>query len=336
MTDQKKTHTQSQNSKTVVDSRQSQSTLHRVLSIKKPLYICTLVALFLLSLGAGVFLYLQDKNDSKYVFTIEDKSYTKDEVTKLTEYPVKVEQKTQNVAAEELYEALRLVKAGTNNGIDMTDTSIKPQLQQIYEEGEVSESDQKKYEDWFRIKAQSFVVTEAMSSAEIEGYLYDFYFGQHVQYGPRYKPEGLGDAKLIAQDKQYAKERANHYRSSLESGVISPEQALQEIKQDPKLGNDSSSSSNHSVYFASTPGEQNWQQQIYSKDIADFILNQKTLNKPSAVQTGKALASPDSTQAEDMNFYFIYLKKTSHSKVDPVKLSKALAALKSEYKGFKK
>lgn len=291
------------------------------------------VFLFLAAVCALVLIFYRG-NENSYVFVIDGKKYSKAEVKEQTKYPVEIEKKNQSSAAADLYELLYTIKAAESLNMDLSDKAISSQKQQILKDQGVEKANQEKYNDWFVLLAKYRTTMQATASDEVEGYMYDFYFGHHIEHGPKYRPDNLGNEQLISQDKKYAKERAEYYRSALDKGELTPEAALKEVQQDTKLNQGGSLVSNKTRQFKSVDGS-SWKEQLFNtEDRISVIERLKVVNHPSDIEVSKALASPDAKEKEDMSYYFVYLTVASSSKVASGDLSKALKEIKASYKGY--
>lgn len=292
------------------------------------------VILLSLAIFSAFVLVFYRSNDSNYVFIIDGKRYSKAEVEKLTEYPVGVEKKNQSSASEDLYELLYTLKAAEDLNINFSTQKVNPVKQQIIKDLGVDKTTQDKYSEWFTLLAKYKVVMQGASDVEVEGYMYDFYFGHHIEHGPNYRPDNLGDRRLIGQDKKYAKDRAEYYKNALTNKTITPEVALKEVQQDPKLNQGGGLESSKTRQFKSAEGS-GWKEQLFNdEDRINIIERIEEANKPSDIVTGKVLASPSAKNKEDMSYYFVYLTTASNAEVKSGDLSKALKDVKASYKGY--
>ncbi len=299
---------------------------------KKASVLWVILALGLAGVGVLIYILLFQKHNS-VVFVIDGREYHQSEVKSLTKYRVETEDSSLDEAATSLYEALKTIEAAKKVKLDISDEQVQAQKTQLYQNRNVSDQDRKQYDKWFTILARQSAIHAMFADRDTEGYIFDFYFGQHIQYGSGYKPDGQGKASLIAKDQQYAKERAEYYHAQLSSGAMSPDAVLQEVLADPKLGNDNNSTSNHSMHFK-TSEEDVWQSQIYSSDTISFIQKQTTIDTPSKIQTIKGKVSPNTVEEVDIKYYFVYMKSLVNVPITSDEFSQALDSLHAEYKGY--
>ncbi len=274
------------------------------------------------------------KSGNPVIFSIDGKKYHESEVNELVKYPVEARGTNKNESAKLLFELLKKIYVAEQLGIKPSDEEIATYQKEIPDNAQDSAHNK---ESWLNLIAKAAVVDDYIgitTAPGYKGYAFDFYFGQHLQYGPAYRPDGLNDPKLVEQDKNYAKEKADFYHQQLKDNKIKPDEVLKQILSDPRLGNSIKSTSNHSTRFGEKTNV-NWHTQIFYKPITSFITSHKQQSLLD-VQTGKALVGTDAkAESVDMYYYFVLLEDVPKSQpVAKEEFDKQTQNLKAEYKGY--
>jgi hypothetical protein len=255
--------------------------------IKKLKIFLPLIIIASILLG-GVFLLTKSNLTKAYVFSVDGKSYTKEEVNEITEFPTRTQSVSREDAAREAFEALKKIAAAKQMGIELDQKSINNQKNIFLQEVDLEAGPDGKlgnqYDTWFDIFTKVSLIDKILNSNTplgYKGYSFYFYFGQHIQYGPDYKPPGLNDPKLIKSDKDYAKNKAQEYNKKIINGQITPQELLKTLNKDKRFG----PFGHKSLKFGNNP-EVVWYEQGLDEPIIKTILNQKKTGA-SERQTGR-------------------------------------------------
>lgn len=208
---------------------------------------------------------------SKVAFTIDGQDYTKDQVNSLIQYPTS-KGLSRDDAAKRAFDMYKHRKAADKVGIVVSDQQLADSRKKNFPG--LSGSLDANAEAWVNLVSYDNVLTELSATSPIysnaSGYIYMFWFNRHITYNSDKPVDGVGDSKLIAADRQYASDRANYYRQQLIDQKMTPDQALQAIKADERLGYTPGMADNQSLRFT----------EISSSDQYDSVLR----NIPSEVQ----------------------------------------------------
>lgn len=317
------------------------ATLTNFVKTKKPQALIIFVLLVVLVAGSFFVLkygigqnnpFSRNKN---IIFVIDGKNYTKADIEKLISYPVS-RHTPKNVAAKEAFDALKAAKAAQNLGYTPSNSEVKAQKDLIYSALKISATQQSQYNDWFTLMATQSAINvfvNAPTPLGYAGYSYVFFFGQHLQSAPDYKPSGLNDPKLVAQDQAYAKQKADYYHQQLQDNTMTPAEALSKSIVDMQSRGHGVSNPNFSAGFT---GEQSLNTAVYMSDIISYITGQGKTGL-SDVKTGKALTAPTKSHGKsiDMYYYFVDLTAVPASKaISPAQFNQALGKLTAQYRGF--
>jgi len=308
----------------------------RIKSGNTPKLILAIVVIGLVG-GGAYYAYNRVNQSRKAVFSIDGKNYSAAEVQNLTEYPVSVGE-TDDQAARDAFNALKEVKAAGKLGYRPSSTDINTQKQGIVANLKVPKAVAKAHDDWFTLSATVAAIDDSVNAttpAGYSGYSYIFFFGQHLQAIPDYPISGFNDPKLIAQDKAYAKERADHYHDQLTKGSIEPADALTTSITDMRSRGKGPNNSTYSVRFASGQGA-SWSNSVYLQPVIQYITTLHSTGV-SPVQIGKA---PDKSgpNAKQVDMYYYFVDLDSAPKGQPITsqaLKKELSSLPAKYRGIK-
>lgn len=302
---------------------------------RRPLF---LIVILVIIATASYFIYTSIKNMG-VVFSIDGRNYTRSQVDQLTQYPVKVAHMSKDTAAKNTFEALKEVRVAEKLGYVPPQNQINDQKNTIYKNLQLTPDKASKYQDWFNLIAEKNAIdanADSDTTPGYAGYSYVFYYGQHIQSIPDYPVSGLNDPKLIAQDRQFARSKADYYHKLLQQNRISPKDALSQAAADMQTRGHNVANTNYNVAFSSDPG-QNWANAVLLPSIVNYISAQ-TKTGLSDIQTGQALNAPSASNGKkvDMYYYFVYLTAApNHRSVSSRQFEQALASLPASYRGYK-
>ena len=265
--------------------------------------ILVFVGIYFLSKGGSF-----TKDRGRVVFTIENENFYENELRDIVRYPVEKSGISEEGAFLSAFEAYKVIVVAKRAGITPAQQEVESLLTSYpSEEVRNDPAYEEKYKPWFRLLSERDAVYNYIDADTITGYTgyaFVFYFGQHIEYGDDYKPEGLNDPALIAQDRAYAKEKADYYYSQVKEGKISPEKADSEIKADTKL--------NNIVKVKNPFGKQegsSWEDDVFYLSVKNYVSNAKNTGL-SELFVGQGYPGPtispnDSTV--DLYYYFVIL-----------------------------
>lgn len=280
---------------------------------KRQLVAFLIVVVVLIGGGIGFLAYRHYQKPLR----IGDQEFSRKDINDYLSYPVNKLQQDRQVALDTLIDNLKIKVAATKLKVQPTD-------QQVYEQyikNKVSAVQAK--EKWVQlenyVRAEQKMENDSDSTA-YAGYLFVFYYG-NKKLPDAYNQElpGFGDNNQILQDKSYAKNQADKYVKLLAGKKLTPQQALDQIKADPKLGVVYKANNNFSLRFKGETSNP-WQQQVsLSSDIISSIKSQKASGLMPIIQTGKLPMVIDPRSDKDYTdafYYFVYLDTAKPSLKD--------------------
>lgn len=172
--------------------------------------------------------------------------------------------------------------------------------------------------DWQKTHSYPAALDSEVKEMEIGGYdisLFLLNFSRLQLYpnglNVNNKPEGWRDAQAIAQDRAYAESKAKSYREKLSNKQITAEQAIDEIRKDPRLS--SGASSNKSVIaVVDETGSVQGAGQSMKLDRDNWMADVKklTAGQYTEIKVGKInLFDLPNNPNVDGYFYFVGLNK---------------------------
>ena len=186
------------------------------------------------------------------------------------------------------------------------------------------------YKSWSSLKSRYNATVDFLNFNSLDnnsnGYSFVFWFGDHMQEGLGGDKSGIDNAQA-ALDKAYAIDQANHYYSAIESGSITPDDAIKAINADPRLA-----LGYPSVHFTSGTNL-NWKSQVGYADIVNTISNQKT-NGLSKILDGYTNTAFAKSSSSTKNTYTYFIDLTSVNSYNS-KYYSALNNLNISYVGVK-
>lgn len=276
------------------------------------------------------------KKEDKVVFVIDGKEYKKSEVDKLI-WSETMTGANADQAAKQAFELLKRQKAAEMTGFKVSATEVKDVIKVYFKSKDNNRT--AVISDWQNLLATDIALTNKLSSQyakntiAADGYLFIFYFGQHIEPDYEYQVPGLGDKALIAQDRTYAQTKAADYYERLRTGSITPDKALSEIKADPRLGYDKPDTNLSSKFNLSDPKQAS---NPLPADVKEFIKQTATkgLNPVHIGKTGAALGIPKPEDFKETYFYILLLNSVDKNKPDKAKFEETLKNISAEYKGY--
>ncbi len=315
--------------------------LRMVMKNKKMPFIAGGVFLLILVL---IFLVMQFAKDnstetnsrsSAVVFVIDGKEYYKDEILKIAQYPMERISQSEESTVQEIFQLQKKIVNAEKLGVNPSEADINDEMSQVLTDDiKKSEGYKDEYRAWFDLVARANAVDRYVNqqyAPGYEGYALVFYFGQRIDYGDDYKPEGLNDPALIAQDKAYAKDKAEYYHAQVKDGKMSAAEVSDVIKADPKLANQFYTVEN--PFKSSQEGD--WTQKIGYSDVVDAVVSQETTGVSELKIGGGYVGGnfADETQKKEMFYYFTALEKVPSTKVvSQADFDTSLVSLNSEFK----
>lgn len=283
---------------------------------KTKIFIYLLAIISLVFVIAKVYIY----QTSKYI-TVGNTTYSKQQYNDYKDYLL-LQQISDKDVDKQIVQRLKIIEFAKKNNIDITSQETKKKADELKKT--LSNVTKKEYGDAYKFEAQYVQLSSSIYNPKYQGYYYEFYFGQHIAYSDKNKPEGLNDPRLIEQDRSYAKQRAEYYKSAIKNGSIEPDQALSEILNDPKLGNNKIIN-NYSTKIIDTPDA------LYNESARDLIYSNqwKGLSeiKVSATQIEPGLNKPK----KDMYFYFVYLTEAPSTRLNTKQTNQQISSIKVIY-----
>ncbi len=298
----------------VSESVSSPTLLNRLTRRKVVLtFVCLVaVAVFL----TGVFVYSRAKISQPpkdVVFSINGRDYNHQQVKDLTEFAVKIDQKSYQAAVKDEYSLLKYKSAAEAIGIKYS----TQQLQDYRKQQGLIVYKKKNYEDYlnlvaFKNQTQQRLQDETGNNRDghFSGYSFTFHFDETLTNAPAYKSPHYGDKAMLERDKKYAQDRAKYYHDQLAQKNITADAALAQIRADKQLGYYYVAGTNDSAKFGITQDD-DWQKEVTHPEIASFI-KQQTKTGLTSTQTGKVAAVPKPVSSRDYidgYYYFVLLNQ---------------------------
>ncbi|MBC7746837.1 hypothetical protein H7Y40_02560 [Pedobacter sp.] len=301
----------------------------------------------LVIIGASVAFLLISKQvtqQSTVAFTIDGKSYSKNEVTSLIKYSTQ-RGGTPEETAKVAFDYLKRQAAAKKAGIAISEAKLTEARDSLFPDNKTS------YDidgaPWIELASYNEALTRVFSSSKLtdaSGYVFIFPFDNLIARDIipiSEQPKGYGDATLIARDRAYAKERAEHYRDALKSNTLTPELALAEVKADARLGQIDLPNTNISVRFIGFMSEDATRPERYiSGQAKDEVMSLSNSISIGDVKVGKNAKGETPTKSDDdyveTYYYFVNIDKPSNSSQNSkTGFELVLKELPASYKGLK-
>jgi len=273
-------------------------------------------AFFLVLIGLFVFFFLRNTANDKpdlgpVVFRFETEEVFRSELDSSVKYFLDNNFGTKEYVHQLAFENYKKISLARKLGILPAVEAIdKKAIEMAPQEYRDNKTKYEQYKDWFHMLAATELIDMGLKSQtkpNVKGYSHVFYFGQHIEYGENYTPEGLNDPTLIAKDREYAEERAKYYHSQLKDGKMPNDQIDKEIKDDQRLKTFVSTTN---PFGSSDPLR--WSDDVYYPSIVDYI-NTAPSTGISEVMIGSGPAGPNIEQNEEpveLYFYFVDLQES--------------------------
>lgn len=295
-------------------------------------------SIIFLSVALGVLGFLKKSEHSsadKVIFVVDGDEYTESTVNHLIDFPLSRGLSREESVAQ-AFDLAKKKKVAEKLNIVPSEQDVEVQKQELIKNLKNEEEFSERYAAWFNLLAYTNAVDEYVGTTPntgYKGYMFEIPFGQHIQYGPAFSPEGLNDPRLIEADKKYAQQRVDYYHDKLKNNSISPDQVIKELNNDRKLSALPSGNATQSVKFGFDP-EVNWTEEIYYRSVSDFITQQDNTGL-SDIKIGQASIDSTPENKTDLYFYFVLLDKTPQSNsVSKQTFQEELSKLNAELKGF--
>ncbi len=284
-------------------------------------------------------------------FTIDGRAYSQEEVKEIVSYPVKTGEMTPEKATKQAFEMLKRKRTAEKLQIDITNEAVSYNKKELFPENSAKQKSQwgglVAYNDLLEAQLTENSDSKKMND-QVVGYAFIFLFGHCIEKGPDFEPDCLNDQKQIKKDRDYAKERAEHYRAKLQSGSITPKKALEEIQKDPRLGFMQTAGANPSAQFENfqTVGTEGVDTDVtvgsgpLEKSVEDYIRSGKIQEGLSQIMEGKTVADAVADQNDAKNwvptYYFFTDVSTLSKAVTKQQFNEELKKLPARFKGLSK
>lgn len=307
------------------------------------LYVAIVAVLVLVGLGFW-FYHMHKENhpgkNSGVVFVINGKSYTKTTVNSIIAYPLKLQSNNRDVLTKKAYNYLKREQAAQQ--LNIVPTSQEISQAELMNFGPKL-SNQLQSLSWVRLVSYDAALQQNLYTnnlSQYQGYSYIFWFGQALETGPAYTVPNFGNTQQVAQDRTYAKSRANYYYGQLKNGKMTASQVLKAVQDDPKLGYalPGNRSISQSTQFGSSSAK-TWSEQVVYPDIIAYI-NSQSNSGLSSIRTGKigVVPLPNPKLSKDYaDGYFYIVQLTSAKKIPAntaTNFTKTVNGIKAYYNGW--
>ena len=303
---------------------------------KKKLLIIITVVFAILALASFAVVKYKDKaaDKGKVVFVVDGENYYEADLEPIIKYAYN-RGLDRDEAAKEAFELYKKIKVSEKLGISPDDKSVQSEQQRII--NEIAEGYNKADDEpWINLLARSNAIDNNIGTQYgYKGYAFDVFFGQHLQYGPSFKPEGLNSKELVTADRKYAEERANFYHKQLKENKMSAEEVIKALNNDRRLSALPDGKTSNSVKFGFSKSEDSlWSNEIFYQSIVDFVRNQQQTGI-SDIQVGKASVDGSASSLEDMYYYFVLLEEIPKgTNVTQGELEEQISNLEAQYIGY--
>ena len=242
------------------------------------------------------------------VFTIDGEDYFRNEMLNFASYNIDILGVSDDNALSMAYELEKELAAVKTLGLTPSDNDIQTEKDRYATDDiKTLEGYLEKYDQWFntlaRVEAAKRYVGGEFSPMP-RGYLYVL----------AYRSE----------DESYAENKAQEFRQRIENASISPESALDEIKNDPKINPGDSIISR----FGKDPIKL-WDEEITNPLIHDTVknMNNTGVSEVKKGETGSGMP--------ERYFYFVYMDEVASSKVvSHEEYNSVIKSLASSTNGF--
>ncbi len=303
---------------------------------RRAVAIVGLLALLVL-VAVVVITVLRSQVTSNAVFTIDGRAYSDKEVNNIISYAVKGGE-PKNQAAREAFGYLKRQHVAQQMGIKIDDKAVNKKINELFG----SNNKKAKNSQWAKLFSYNDVLIERLDkladNANVNGYIYVFFFGQQIEKGPAYTPPHYGNEKIIARDREYAQQQANIYHQQLANGKVSPKIAFKKLEADARLGWFNKPNSNPSGYFVGS-NLVDYPNGLPS-DIVSYLSSSEIKKGLSDVKVGRTpfnttIKMSDTSSTKETYYYFVLVQHLDKSQSKSA-FSRNLQNLPAHFSGFKK
>jgi len=287
----------------------------------------------------GWFFFNQSRSEhskpkDKVVFKIDGKTYKQSDINQYTSFLV-LTGKSEPEANKEVFELLKYKIVAEKLNFS-PDKDIVEQVKKEIGKVNVGIKDNTEYKQWAELAVLRMAIDrvfQAQTNGDAyKGYSFIFWFANHLGYSMDYTPPGgYGNEDLINKDKEYAKGKADYYNNKILKKEMTPDQVLDGVKKDPKLGLHFIPEANFSKRFGYDTS-QSWEQEIYYQSVIEFVKKNHDL-KQSRVEIGRSTLrkSANEEPVETDTFYFFVINDGAN--ISKVQFDNTIKSLKAEYLG---
>lgn len=283
---------------------------------------------------AALLLVVTKTTEDDAVFTIEDTHYSAEDVDKLIAYPVSTGTAKED-AAKQAYEYLKKQAAAKQANFEPTSQEISSAKDEIYASSDSKEKDSK----WAELVAYDSALEKKLPKTapleDVKGYVFVFYFGNLVERGEDWQPDGFGNKDKITADKKYAKEQADAYRKDLRDKKATADELLARLNADTKLNYQYKPDNNLSIKLDSEKGKN----AALPGDVQSFITKDAPIGT-SDVKIGKTYAvndykNPTEMKGQETYYYFTDIQDKGTA-AKGAAFNSIYSGLQANYKGYEK
>lgn len=287
------------------------------------------ILLCLVAAGVGAY-YLKNRNSSpnistdsqEYIIKVNGKTYAKDGLSYLIRPVMESRKVSEDEAIDLIYKTLVTIEIGKSLAVEPSEDAVTAEVKKTPGTDNLTGFDL----SWIRTIAKSNIVERTLETLKVngtgfKGYSYIFRFSQNQVLSPvsTDNSPGYGNKELIEQDKQYAKSKADEYHKKLADKTITPDKALEEIKNDPRLGFMNAPGANESIHYGLTA--KSLIQDVYFETVLSFIQDSKVPGLTD-MQIGKTAIKPEPQNDADYAetyYYFVLVEKTGKTSTEYTK-----------------
>ncbi len=306
--------------------------------VKRQRKIVAIVGLLALLILAAVVVVtvLRSQVKANAVFTIDGRAYSDKEVKEIINFATE-NGEPANQAAREAFGYLKRQHVAQDLSIKVSQKDINAKRNEIF-----GSSKKIKNSQWTNLVAYNDALIGSLDklaeNANINGYVYVFFFGQQIERGPAYTPPHYGDKNIINRDRAYANKQANIYHRQLANGNLSPKEAFKKIEADAKIGWFNKTNSNPSGYFmgSNLVGKPD----SLPADVVDYLNSSDIKKGLSNIKIGRTpvnstIQKPDTNSTQETYYYFVLVQNLNKSQ-SKSNFNNKLQNLPVHFNGFKK
>lgn len=284
---------------------------------KKGVYVGVAVLIVLLT-ATAIFLYQQRES---VIFTVGEEEFRESDIQEYMDLAAKFGI-NRDYALEGIEQAMIFKITAEEYDVTVNDEEIRQALKKdnLEYDQDLIDTDDK----WLRLIGERLALEEAIKNKldqAAKGYSFGFYFGTYATAYPEgsigeppeefgLDAEHFGDEQRIEEDREYARDRAEHFREELANGDMRPDDALEAIMNDERLHYYYTVKEDSFITTRFGHEEDAGVSELTDQQIADFVKSYDgSINEPSEIQVGKR----NHSSADDRNgrfeayYYFVYL-----------------------------